>query len=253
VNKKTLLDAQPLSFDGDFQYRSVQECMPGAAAFLDSGQSVDLPMNNSEICLQMMLEAGQMIHILKAELLKQRAGQAALGYDQRRTIDDTMIGDGESLLEFANIVPALTRYPKDINDFEMTRSGIPLVPNADYVLVDGVGILFTVAWSTSETGQLMIRSASQRAGMQLRWYRGSSFSGAGNVTANLATIGADILGNVINPMPTSADQIFIYTTALLTPTDDYTVAFAGGVATVTFNAPIPDDKTVCFRIEAGVA
>jgi hypothetical protein len=251
TRKQSLENALPLNFDQDMQYRSVQQCMPGAAAFLDSGQSVDLPMNNVDACGQMLMETGQMIHILKAELLKQRAGQVAIGYDQRRAIDDTMIAADTFLLEFANIDPALTRYPKDINDFEFYRAGIPQVPNVDYVLVNGVGILFTVAWAAAETGQLLIRSASQRAAIQLRWYKGSSFEGAGNVTADFAAIGADILGNVINPMPTTAAQIFISAPQLLTPEEDYTVAFAGGVATVTFSASIADDQTVCFRIEAG--
>lgn len=255
-NQTILKDTSPISFDNDLQYRTVVQCMPGAARFLATGMSADLPMNNVDACVEMLQESGQLIHALKAQIAKLAAGQASIGYANRRKIDDTMIAAGTLFLDFANIDPVLTRYPKSEDDYEFYRGGIPQIPGEDMSLVGdyngSAGLLLSTPWLQDEVGQLMIRGAAQRVGTQTRWYKGSSFSGAGNRTANFVNIGEDILGKNINPQPTSQDQIFVTVGQLLTLGEDYTVNIASGVATVTFLADIPDDKTVIFRIEGTV-
>ena len=252
-----LLKLAPVSFDNDIQYRTLLQCIPGGAQFLATGLTADLPMNNIRAMIDMMAEQGQFNHAVKAQLNKILAGQAAVGYAARRKIDDTMIAPDALFLDFANIDPVLSRYPKDEEDYEFYRGGIAQIPGEDVTLVGNfegaAGLLLSTPWLADEVGQLMVRGAAQRVGTQTRWYKANSFSGAGNRIANLANIGADITGKTINPQPTSAAQIFVTVGQLLTQDEDYTVAISSGVATVTFEADIPDDKTVVFKIEAGAA
>jgi hypothetical protein len=251
-----LIAAEPLSFENDVQLRTLLQCIPGAAQFITTGLSADLPMNNMAAMIDMLLEQGQLTYAIKTEIAKIKAGQAAVGYANRRKIDDSMIAVGSVFLDFGAISPVLTRHPKSEDDYEWYRGGIPQIPGEDMSLVGdyngSAGLLLSTPWLADEVGQLMIRGAAQRVGTQVRWYKGSSFSGAGNRTANFVNIGEDILGKLINPQPTSQDQIFVTVGQLLTLGEDYTVAIASGVATVTFLADIPDDKTVIFRIEGTV-
>jgi len=247
ISPKDLRELEASDFDGDLARRAVVELMPGVTAYLADPNVRSLPNSNAMLMLDMIAQLGQDLAGMRDKIVQIATGLSVQAFEERYNIAYSDLVN--NFLSFSTVI-GLTKRPMNETDYTIFKSGRPLANGYDCALVPGVGLQFTTAWGPSDTAVLFIHALGLRAAWRHYVYRGSTFEGVGNRTANLSRLGSDIYGRPISPTPTQTTNLMVYRSSLLTEgaTGSYVFSIGTGEPIVTFNFDIRDAEFVHFVV-----
>lgn len=238
------------TFEDDLAKRTSEQIAQGVLEWINGATLDTLPSHNDGYELEFHYQLTRMLGSMRDYMLKIARMQVANLVRSLYYITYSMMDAETHTTLYFSAVPGLTTLPTREIDYEIFKNGMLMTNTVSMALLPGIGVQFADAWTAGDVGDLRLSNLGFGLQRQIRHYYGRSLTGTGHTVANLASIGADITGAIISPLPTSQSQIAVFCPGMLTPTLSWTFALdpVTGNPIVTLVNGIREDQIIHFEI-----
>lgn len=241
-NLDNLTDAAAFSW-ADVAVWPVWKFADGLYDYASSHNPAHIGIANSERYFNAEIRKARTLAALRDGILEARRRDYITAWDNKYDIDMSIILETGTLLRFEDIT-GFGRYPVNDDGYDIWKNGQPMVNGTSgnvWLVENGKALRFADALDlNNDTLTLWVRSPGFNV-LKAYTYTSDTFTGAGDRVANLVLIGADLRGNIIDPLPTLASQVQVFAPTLLTEGTSWAFSTDGsGRPVVTFQYDLPD-------------